>query len=216
MAASRRAFRSSPSFRVRIKGMRRRGASGGGRRQAPRSGRNLRGARRALDVPADGPTRDFAHHAARATATPTDINTEAPAARTSAASDLRRYPSLAVVIEPAPERPSSANRFILRRRRRHKTNSLTDCAEGSAGLPTAMAQAGPGHGSQPRLGLSSCAIPGSQITQWSSRRGSFRCRPRPRAPNRGGGRSRNSLRPRRRLDTHDQTPRGAKRRPRRP
>jgi hypothetical protein len=35
-----------------------------------------------------GPTRDFTHHAARATATPIDINTEAPAARTSAASDL--------------------------------------------------------------------------------------------------------------------------------
>ena len=35
-----------------------------------------------------GPTRDFAHHAAKATVTPIDINTEAPAARTSA--DLRR------------------------------------------------------------------------------------------------------------------------------
>ena len=76
--------------------MRRRGASGGGRRQAPRSGRNLRGARRALISLPIGPTRDFAHHAAKAAATPTDINTEAPAARISAASDLLRRPSLAV------------------------------------------------------------------------------------------------------------------------
>jgi hypothetical protein len=79
-----------------------------------------------------GPTRDFAHHAARATATPIDINTEAPAARTSAASDLLRYPSLAVSHRTrarAPPLPPIAGRFITTKPARHKTNLLTDCTE---------------------------------------------------------------------------------------
>jgi hypothetical protein len=86
LARGRHRFHQTPPFADRDKA-----GANDGRRQAPRSGRNLRGARRALMSLPIGPTRDFAHHAARATATPIDINTEAPAARTSAASDLLRY-----------------------------------------------------------------------------------------------------------------------------
>ena len=142
-------------------------------------------------VPADRADARLWAPCGQATATPTEINTEAPAARTSAASDLRRplhYDEAGAPVERIP---------------------LTDCAEGSPGLPHSKGPSRPRARKPTASGPVLCAIPGTQITQQSSRKRQFPMPSKVTSPKQetAVGR-RNSLRPGRRLDTHDQSPGG--------